>query len=259
LSHEDEVTDKCEQNARFHLSLQAEAFHEVLSYRAPPVYKSATGTDPVFVLENMSRIGNSLSTFLAANDGSSVTSEEAIYFNLLSVLSGLILLSTSLDRPAAEETLPALIESAETALGSLQGVLSSSGGTGVEEATVNLSKLHGLTILRDSAVATRLTCQWVLAHNEKEKERDRSGQSGVPKDVVAQVKHLQTTSEATSKFGKTWLSTLQSHVGGVDFRKQVQTQLSGDHLSGIDTSRTLDNVIASWKATLKGWQDVRWE
>lgn len=213
----------------------------------------------MFVLEHMSRIGNSLSTFLAVGDDSSVTSEEAIYFNLLSVLSGLILLSTSLDRPAAEETLPALVESAKTALGSLQGVLSSSGGTGAEEATVNLSNLHGLTILRDSAVATRLTCQWILAHNEKEKERDRSGQSGLPKDVVAQVKHLQTAAESSSKFGKTWLSTLQSQVGGADFRKHAQAQLSGDQLSGLDTSRTLDHVIASWKATLKGWQDVRWE
>lgn len=252
-------TDNCEQNARSHLSLQAEAFHEVLSYRAPPVYKSATGTDPVFVLEHMSRIGNSLSTFLAAGDGSSVTSEEAIYFNLLSVLSGLILLSTSLDRPAAEETLPALVESAETALESLKDVLSSSDSTAAEEATVNLTKLHGLTILRDSALATRLACQWILAHNEKEKERDRSGQSGLPKDVVTQMKHLQTTAEATSKFGKTWLSTLQSHVGSVDFRKQVQTQLSSDQLQGLDITKTLDNVIASWKTTLKGWQDVRWE
>ena len=237
-------TNKNVQNCRSHLSLLSEAFHEVLSYKAPAVYKVPATTDPTFVLEKISQIGNSLSIYIQSSE-SCVTEEEAIYFNLLSLLSGLIALSASLDRAIAEEILPDLVHSAETALESLSSLLRSSKDTKVAEGPLKLSNLHGLTLARDSAQATRLACQWILSHNEREKERDRSGQSGLPKELATQIKRLQTVSDGVLKTGKAWVMDLYSYIGGVEFRQDVQSALSEGSLQQLDVPKTVDFMIQS--------------
>ncbi|KAK0391568.1 hypothetical protein NLU13_1068 [Sarocladium strictum] len=245
-------------NSRSHLSLLSEAFLEVLNYKAPPVYKVAANNDPTFVLEKISQIGNSLSTFILSSQDTT-TEAETIYYNLLSLLSGLITLSATLDRASAEETLPDLIQSAQVALESLKSLLSIVSGPDLQSSSIKLSNLHGLTIARDSAQATRLACQWILSQNEREKGRDRSGQSGLPKEAVAQFKSLQALSEDLSNFGKTWTSSLQNVVASSRFQEEVRNALSEDSLKSLDTSKTTGLLIESWRTTLKGWQNVRWD
>ena len=205
----------------------------------------------------MAQISQPLSRFLVAAEGR-VTHAERIYFDLIGLLSGLINLSATLDRSAAEETLPSLILSCEVALESFQELLTYPKDSATSETGLELSNLHGLAMTRDAAQATRLTCQWILSQNEQEKERDRSGQSGLPKDVVAQFKHLQVVADDLTKFGKTWISALQTSVGKIEFGSELRAQVLGDDLRALETGSMAD-LVQSWKATLKGWQDVRWE
>ncbi|KAG5744647.1 hypothetical protein H9Q70_012649 [Fusarium xylarioides] len=248
-------------NRRAHLSLLSEAFHELLGYKPPPIYKaSATAAipDQIFVLESLSQLSNS---FMKFSDGprGDLTSQEATYFEVISLLSTLIPFATGINRakPIPEEFFQ-IVDTLKIAIDTLKLELLPL--TNASEQVTTLSTLHSLAILRDTSVAVKNSAQWVIGFNDREKERDRSGKSNLPKEVMAQIKELVAVSEATLKEGKATVAKMKEQVYGRDFEPAVSAWIfeGADNILGIVGEAATKKLVKSWGSNVKGWTQVVW-
>ncbi|PNY29927.1 Uncharacterized protein TCAP_00161 [Tolypocladium capitatum] len=252
---------------RSHLSLLSEAFHDVLDWKPPTVYKSsaaASGTDQVFVLEMMARLGHSLSKFLGGA-GSTCTPAEMLYFEAVSLLCTLIPLCTGIARTGLlPDVLSQLTESLRVSLDGLLALVSAQQGDAVEKAVSTLKSLHSVAMLRDTAVAMKLTTQWILSYNEREKERDRSGSRTLHKGVLSQVKSLESAADGALEEGKDLVEKLKDGVVlGRDFvaalKRWVFEGEVDDGLGAVIEDGTVSELVESWRSNIKGWQQVKWD
>ncbi|KAF5711849.1 hypothetical protein FMUND_8795 [Fusarium mundagurra] len=248
-------------NRRAHLSLLSEAFHELLGYKPPPIYKaSATAAipDQIFVLESLSQLSNS---FMKFSDGprGDLTSQEATYFEVISLLSTLIPFATGINRakPIPEEFFQ-IVDTLKIAIDTLKLELLPL--TNASEQVTTLSTLHSLAMLRDTSVAIKNSAQWVIAFNDREKERDRSGKSNLPKEVMAQIKELVSVSAATLKEGKAAVAKMKEQVYGRDFEPAVRAWIfeGADNILGIVGEAATKKLVKSWESNVKGWNQVVW-
>ncbi|KAF5020067.1 hypothetical protein F66182_7909 [Fusarium sp. NRRL 66182] len=248
-------------NRRAHLSLLSEAFHEILSYKPPPIYKASAAAavpEQIFVLESLSQLSNSSTKFL---DGSSTdfTPQEATYFEVISLLSTLIPFTTGINRanPIPEE-FTQIIETLKIALDTLKLELPPL--TDVANQITALGSLHALSMLRDTAVATKNAAKGIIAFNDREKERDRSGTSNLPKEVMAQVKDLVAVSEAVLKEAKDAATTLKDHVHGRNFELEVRkwTFEGAEDVLEVVGEGGIKTLVKSWETNAKGWTQVKW-
>ncbi|KAK9437057.1 N-acetyltransferase B complex non catalytic subunit [Metarhizium brunneum] len=251
-------------NTRCHLALLAEAFQDILSYRPPTVYKATAavmGIDNTFVIEMMCRIGNSMSKFVHKASGH-CTSSEMLYYEAVNVLATLIPLCVGIDKSAPLSGIFSQItEAVKAAITTQLDELPKLDGT-VAQTVSALRSFHEVTMLRDTAMAAKLTAQWILSFNEREKERDRSGSSNLPKEVVSQVKGLQAAAEAGLKDGKSLIAQLKQEVGtGSEFVGKLRPWVfedGGRELNNLVEDGTLKEVVESWRQNLAGWGQVKW-
>ncbi|EWY97241.1 hypothetical protein FOYG_05716 [Fusarium oxysporum NRRL 32931] len=248
-------------NRRAHLSLLSEAFHELLGYRPPPIYKaSATAAipDQVFVLESLSQLSNSFMKFSNGPRGD-LTPQEAIYFEVISLLSTLIPFATGINRakPIPEEFFQ-IVDTLKIAIDTLKLELLPL--TNASEQVTTLSTLHSLAILRDTSVAIKNSAQWVIAFNDREKERDRSGKSNLPKEVMAQIKELVTVTETTLREGRAIVAKMKEQVFGRDFEPAVRAWIfeDADNILGVVGEAATKKLVKSWESNVKGWTQVVW-
>ncbi|WXC49278.1 hypothetical protein QX201_008959 [Fusarium graminearum] len=248
-------------NRRAHLSLLSEAFHELLSYKPPPIYKGSTAAaipDQIFVLETLSQLSNS---FIKFSNGPSedFTPQEATYFEVMNLLSTLIPFTTGIGRanPIPEE-FAQITDTLKIALDTLK--LELVGLATPSEQVTTLSTFHSLAILRDTAAAIKNAAQWIIAFNDREKERDRSGKSNLPKDIMAQIKELVTVSEAALKEGKDTVAKLKEQVYGRDFEPAVRRWIFDGAENALDMvgEGATKKLVKSWEANVKGWLQVKW-
>lgn len=225
------------------------------------MYKAPAGVaaDPTFVLESLGQLGNSLNKFLPGAEDD-LTAGELIYSEAVGILSTLIPHTAGSDRSAtAVETTVQLVDAVQAAIDTLLARIQST-GEDIQHTISKLTSFHDLTMLHDTATAATLATGWILAFNEREKTRDRSGNSNLPKDVVAHVKTLQTSAEVALKAGKAWVAALKDEVAKADFERKVKRwAFEGDKALGeLVEDGTVGEVVASWKMVVKGWGDVRW-
>ncbi|KAF4970465.1 hypothetical protein FZEAL_10029 [Fusarium zealandicum] len=248
-------------NRRAHLSLLAEGFHELLSYKPPAIYKSSAAAavpDQIFVLETLSQLSNSFTKFLHG-PRQDLTPQEATYFEVISLLSTLIPFTTGISRAApVPEEFAQIVDTLRIALDTLK--LEIITPTDISSQITSLSTLHSLAILRDTAAATKNAAQWIIAFNEREKERDRSGKSNLPKEVVAQIKDIVTASEAALKEGKESMSKLKEQVLGRDFEATTKRWIFEDGQDVLDVvgEHAMGRLVKSWEVNVKGWMHVEW-
>ncbi|KAF5589387.1 hypothetical protein FPCIR_6833 [Fusarium pseudocircinatum] len=248
-------------NRRAHLSLLSEAFHELLGYKPPPIYKaSATAAipDQIFVLESLSQLSNSFIKFSNGPRGD-FTPQEATYFEVISLLSTLIPFATGINRakPIPEEFFQ-IMDTLKIAIDTLKLELLPLANA--SEQVTTLSTLHSLAILRDTSAAIKASAQWVIAFNDREKERDRSGKSNLPKEVMAQIRELVTVSDATLKEGKATVAKMKEQVYGRDFEPAVRAWIFEDagNILGIVGEAATKKLVQSWESNVKGWTQVVW-
>lgn len=188
------------------------------------------------------------------------TASEMLYFETISILSVLIPHCAGPDRSTAVDLTTQLADAVKSALDSLRLLVQGTAGNGIEHTVATLTSMHQLTLLRDTAAATKLATQYLHAFNEREKIRDRSGSSNLPKDLVAQLKTLQTTADAALKDGKSWMMKLQGEVSKGDFEKRLRAWVfEGDEVGSVVENGTVGELVASWKMGVKGWGQVKWE
>ncbi|KAM5347591.1 hypothetical protein ACJ41O_007415 [Fusarium nematophilum] len=248
-------------NRRSHLSLLAEAFHEVLSYKPPPIYKAsaaAAGPEQIFILETLSQLSNSFTKFLHG-PRKDLTSQEATYFEVISLLTTLVPFTTGISRSAPiPEEFAQIVDTLKIALDTLK--LDISPFTDISGQITSLSTLHSLAILCDTASAIKNAAQWIISFNDREKERDRSGKSNLPKDVVAQIKELVASSEAALKDGKECVNKLKGHVIGRDFEPAARKWIfeDGEGILAVVGEGATGRLVRSWEVNVKGWMEVKW-
>ncbi|OHE93268.1 N-acetyltransferase B complex non catalytic subunit, partial [Colletotrichum orchidophilum] len=261
-------------NLRSHLALAAERFFEIMSFKPASSYKVAnvaqmTAAELTFVVESLQRLGNSLSRFLHTR-GKNLTQQEETYYEVISLLTTLIPSSVSASRsPPPPELLASIVSAIKSGLEVLRAqALSTLADAEEPKLLLMLGSLHGLSILRDAAAAVKLATSYIVAFNGREKERDRSGQSNVPKDVMAQVKALEAAAGTAFIEGKARVALLKQESNtlsaklsswtfetesGDDLSKQIR-EVAGSHVS-VWSQRVTD----SWRTNVKGWESVRWE
>ncbi|KAL7932854.1 N-acetyltransferase B complex non catalytic subunit domain-containing protein [Trichoderma chlorosporum] len=250
-------------NRRCHLSMLAEAFHELLGYKSPASYKASAGSleyDHIYVIETLARLSNSLSKFLAGPDDE-MTRPELLYFEAISLICTLMSLCIEFDRSSeSSEALSQIMNALKLILENQRRQIPHGGESSLDRTITMLSSMHDITMLRDTTAAIKMGTQWILNHNEREKARDRSGKSGLPKDLASQIKDLQTAAEASIKEGQGWISGLKSEVMSRDFEPKLKRWLlEDDHeIKGILSMDSLSGLIDSWQSNVKGWQQVKW-
>ncbi|KAK5991769.1 hypothetical protein PT974_07803 [Cladobotryum mycophilum] len=251
-------------NRRSHLSLLSETFHDLLSYKPPPIYKVSASSDAeqIFVIEMMSRLSNSFANFLVGPDGE-FTSSELVYFEALSLLSTLITLCVGIDRSAPLPGLDQLMDAVKAALETLQAKVSGQ-KSGIEHTVALLGSMHNVSLLRDMAVAAKSSAQWLLGFNERERERDRSGKSCLPKELVTQIKGLQAAADLAIKDGQGLITRLKGEVVSRDFDANLKRWIldakedGDDEVVSVLTLGLISEVVESWQANVKGWGQVKW-
>ncbi|KAK2001511.1 N-acetyltransferase B complex non catalytic subunit [Colletotrichum falcatum] len=262
-------------NSRSHLALAAERFFDILSFKPAPSYKvtniaQTTASEQVFVSESLQRLGNSLNTFLHTRENV-LTHQEEVYYEIISLLSSLVPLAVAASQnPPPPELLSSIISAIKSGLEALRvQFMSMPADVDRIKALLMLSSLHGLFLLRDAAAAVKLSVSHIVAFNEREKERDRSGQSNVPKEIMAQVKVLDAAAVAVMTEGKARVILLKKEIDSLGANslsswtfetdpedktaKQIR-DVAGAHV-GVWSQRMAD----SWRTNLKGWELVRWE
>ncbi|KAK2027813.1 N-acetyltransferase B complex non catalytic subunit [Colletotrichum zoysiae] len=262
-------------NSRSHLALAAERFFDILSFKPASSYKVAnvaqtTAAEQVFVSESLQRLGNSMNRFLHTR-GNFLTDQEETYYAIVSLLSSLVPLAFAASQsPPPPELLSRIVSGIKTGLEALRAQsLSTPADADRIKALLMLSSLHGLFLLRDAAAAVKLAVSHIVTFNEREKERDRSGQSNVPKDIMAQVKALDAAAGTAMSEGKARVLLLRKEGDGfsadslsswtletdsADKTAEQIRDVAGAHL-GVWSQRVAD----SWQTNLKGWGLVRWE
>ncbi|KAK7425749.1 hypothetical protein QQZ08_007724 [Neonectria magnoliae] len=250
-------------NRRAHLSLLSEACHEVLTYKPPAVYKASAAaaiTEQTFILEMMNQLSNSFTKFL---DGpkADLTQPEAIYFEVISLLSTLIPFTVGIGRPATTpDIFTQIVDAVKAGIETLGSGTALQENSGIAGQIVLLSSMHGVALFRDAADATKQAAQWILAFGERQKERDRSGNSNLLKDVVTQIKALLVTAEAALEDGKNNVKKLKEKVSGRDFEPAARRWIfeDGDEIRAMVGDSVFSRLVRSWEANIKGWSEVKW-
>lgn len=208
-----------------------------------------------------------MSRFLHAR-GTHLTQQEEMYYDIISLLTSLIPLAVSASRaPPPPELLSSIASAVKSGLDVLRA--QALPGTADEsQVLLVLGSLHGLFVLRDAAAAVKLATSYIVAFNEREKERDRSGQSNIPKDVMAHVKTLEAAAATALKEGKARVAFLKKESDSLGARlgrwtfeaedgdklAQQVREVAGGHV-GVWTQKVAD----SWRTNVKGWEMVQWE
>lgn len=221
---------------------------------------AALAPEQAFVLETLSQLSNSFTKFLTGKEVD-LTRQEAVYFEVISLLSTLIPLAVTIDRSAPlSDVFSQIVEAVKAALANLRLGIVQDGDSGVQGHVTMLSSMHAVGIFRDTASAAKQAAQWVLAFNEREKERDRSGKSNLPKELVSQIKDLQSVAEASLKEGKGWITKLKEQVSGRDFESRVRKWIfeDGQEILDVVGQDEVRKLVKNWEANVKGWTQVKW-
>jgi hypothetical protein len=273
-----------EQNSRSHLALLAEQYFAVLSFKAPSAHKAVTpvvaaSTDRIFVIESLHQLGVSFSKFL--NDANGLTTHERILYSILSLLSTIIVESVQSTRSApVAESLLGYISSVAN---SLDLLLDLSGGGIAAESSTNriistMSSLHGISCIRDAAVAAKLAAAYVTGFNDRQKDKDRSGASSLKKEVVTGIKTLDTTAKEALKEAGAWIEAAGRDAAQPVFVEKLKSLVTeADDVDGAEKrmERAVTKVLRAegdgnvniwvkkvadgWRQNLNGWDQVKWD
>ncbi|KAK1753348.1 N-acetyltransferase B complex non catalytic subunit-domain-containing protein [Echria macrotheca] len=271
-------------NERAHLAFLSEQFADLLSFRPPKEYKPAKAIEAAirdrnYVLERLTHLNRSLATFIHhPKTPSALTSAELGHYTIVSLLAAAALTSLSTSRAdPTPKNMSLASSSIRTTLMSLRASSLQPAPAHMSATCFALTNMHAVSYLREAALAVKHTAGFVLAFHERELARDRSGKSALQRDVVAEMKaletvaakilsetkaHLQKLKEALGEGG--WLDRLLGWIFGedeqaVDGDEELRRAVS-DMIGGPEGAEEwCGRVLEGWREGIKGWLMVRWE
>ncbi|AEO60098.1 hypothetical protein MYCTH_2308952 [Thermothelomyces thermophilus ATCC 42464] len=290
-------------NERSHLAFLSEQYLDLLLYKPPKDYKPSKQTevahrDREYTLETLSRLSKSLNDFLQQpSTPSRLTPAEMTYYTVVSLLAAALLIALSTPRSdPVPKTLSLLTSSIKSALTSLRtdyfAISSPSpqpSQTGASKTTTkagrrsllpgvspSLTEMPTFSALRDTALAIRYSAAFVTAAHDRELARDRSGRSGVHRDVLAEMRaldgaaakvlgevkgHVQRLKEVLGEAG--WLDRIlelvfagENEEDGEDEVARAVEEVIGGRAAAEEWA---GKVVESWREGVKGWGMVRME
>jgi len=266
-----------------------------MTYKPPKDYKPAKADEAAakersYIFETLSRLNNSMTTFLHSGTAEgTLTGAEWAYYTITSLLSAGLL--TALDTPRGDPSVPETLSLVTAAIRSAFANLKRTGGfsvaTGVPESELDseleetktflhrISDMHTMAFVRETALAIKLSAQFVVNYHEKEVARDKKNpKAGLHKDALAEMKALevlagkalvevkgrvQVLKEALNKGG--WLDRVLDLTlpEGGDMADEV-TKAVEDVVDGREGAEEwVGKMLESWNVLVKGWGMVRME
>ncbi|KAL2134445.1 hypothetical protein VTI74DRAFT_157 [Chaetomium olivicolor] len=277
-------------NERSHLAFLSEQFLDLLHYKPPKDYKPSKSTEVVlrdreYTLETLSRLSNSLADFLhKPTTPSLLTAPETTYYTVLSLLSAALLIALSTPRSEpVPKTLSLLTSSIKSAFSTLRTGFPSAPApnpaTKLPTACYPLVAFPHMSAIRETALAIKHSASFVLAFHDKELARDRSGRSGLHRDVIAEMKVLNEISGKALAEVKGLVGRLKEGLGEAGWLDRIlgvvfadQEGDSDDNGNGV-LGKVVEEVIGgrgvaeewagrvldSWREGVKGWGRVGME
>ncbi len=254
-------------------------FRPAKDYKPAKVNEAALG-DRAFVIESLDSLNASFTSFLHDKDTPSHlnTAEEA-YYTILSLLSALVVSSLTAHRTEpAPPIFSTLVSSVKSSLASLRLALFSSPPTALDMGSVfyQVADQHTISSFRDAALAVKQTAAFVLAFNESEMARDRSGKANLHKEVVAEMRafealgvkalvevkgHIKVLNGKLNEPG--WLDRAVDWASGSDVDGGGDDEVAKDVFELVDGQPVVEEwagrLLESWREGIKGWSVVRME
>ncbi|PHH78805.1 hypothetical protein CDD82_2832 [Ophiocordyceps australis] len=246
----------CPSNVRSHLSLSAEAFHQVLGYKPPLAIKvGASGGIPpqAYLDEQLERIRNSMAKFLPYA-GPKCTNAEMLYFEIVYLACGILPMCRRENK--AEEALDYVKMTKHAVKKALKCMLEDiskhHGQTDAESAVALLMSLHAAALLRDTVAAVMVATRWIQA-----KDGPTSGH--VAKEIVSEAKALQSLAEDVGKKARARFVAIDFAAGLMD---ELKAWTMKDEFAGLrekgEWQVAWQVVDKSWRDNIKGWKQMAW-
>jgi N-terminal acetyltransferase B complex non-catalytic subunit len=254
-----------------------------LDFKAPKDHRPSkmeetTAKDRGFLLETLSSLSESLTNVLLLEDiVSKLTAAELLYFTIISSLASLAACALPCKRSdAAPPVFQSLAATVKATLQSLRGAVRSVPPSTLDHAAVfyTVADQHSLGMLRDSAQAAKHTAAFILALHEQDTARDKSGKSGLPKEIVADLKSLESQAAKILLEIRDAVKALKEELGEPGWldrvaewtfgpggepddavAKSVFDMAGGQAVVDDWTGRVLDG----WREAVRGWGFMKFE
>ncbi|ERS95661.1 hypothetical protein HMPREF1624_07735 [Sporothrix schenckii ATCC 58251] len=252
---------------RMQLSLLAERYLEVISFKPAKEYKpakaaEAAARDKVYLLESLARIQFSLDDLLhaSAQPAAHLTAGEWAYYTAVSVLVSFATFSLGNTTGDATATAPPifslLTESLTTAVDLLRkSALPPTPSSPTTSALLRtFTDIHSLGMLRETAVAVKHTGAFLGAFHDKENARDRTGKSGLGKEALAGAAAFKTLSARLLADIKTHVKASKDTLGAPGWLDRLSETVSqpGDG-EGEDELTKAVVVAVGGSAAVEDW------
>ncbi|KAK7717969.1 hypothetical protein SLS63_010620 [Diaporthe eres] len=268
---------------RCRLALLSEQFLDVVTHKPPKDYKptkanEAAARDKAYQIETYARLAESMSTLLhRPSTPARLTPAEHKYHTAIALLAALM--RTALDTPKSASTpapqaFSAAAEGVRAALEALRSgvfdvpprLAALPGGEG--DVFHHLTGPSSLSLLRDAALAVRWAAGSLVAFHGEQGARDRSGKSGLHKDVLAEAKGLDEAAGRVLGSVRARVKELKEVLGLGGWLDRMEGWAFGeDELSGLvrgvvgeaDVEEWGGRVVESWREGVKGLGMVKME
>ncbi len=227
-----------------------------------------------YFLDSLTQLHHHLAKYIDRISPLSLTTSAQVYYNVISQLAALLL--TSMKATPGDPT-PGLASSLAASVRLSLVDLQTEAQECFADTLQALSSMHAFSTYRDAALAAKHTVAFAVAHHERELARDRSGKSGLRKEVLAEMKALDALASKALGNGKSWLKELKEKLGEGgwldrmlewtfedgsegDESKEALTQAVEDVAGGrAEAEEWASRVVESWMEGVKGWGLVKWE
>ncbi|KAK2611816.1 hypothetical protein N8I77_005139 [Diaporthe amygdali] len=265
---------------RCRLALLAEQFLDVVTHKPPKDYKptkaaEAAARDKTYQIETYARLSEALSTLLhRPGTPSKLTPAEQKYYTAISLLAALLRLA--LDTPKAASPVPqgfpTAVAGVRAALEALRADFAAAPPrlAALPEGDVlhHLAAPHALSLLRDAALAVRWAAASLVGFQAEQAARDRSGKSGLHKEVLAEAKGLEDVAGMVLGTVRARVKELREVLGlggwldrmeGWAFGEDELSSLVRDVVGEADVEEWGGRVVESWREGVKGLGMVKME
>jgi len=246
--------------------LELIAFKPARDYR-PAKASEAASSERAFVTETLSSISAAFAGLLHAPETTTgLTGAEESYYTVLSLLSGITVLALDAKKSDPRpRTLSQLLSSLRSALQSLRTAFVSEPRSALDRVSLlySMADQHTAATLRDAALAVKHGAAYVLAFDEREAARDRTGKGALNREVLAEMRELETLGTTILGEIKSHVKALKASLGEAGWLDRVVEWALGSEGQGADVfdmvggrpavEEWAGRVLESWREGIRGW------
>lgn len=267
---------------RCRLSLLSEQFIDAVTLKPPKEYKPTKANDiaikdRAYLTETFARIHTACTALLLQPSHTSsvkLTGAEYKFFTAVSLLAALLHMALATAKTEPTPTgLSTTVTGLRSTLASLQTDFASVpprlAGLDMGDVLHSLTDPHTLSLMRETALATKHASSFLVSFHAADQARDRSGKASLHKDIVAEAKGLEELATKTLAETKGRVRELKEALGQGGWLDRVEGwvfpdgdglgELVRDVVGAAECEEWAARVVESWREGVKGFGMVRWE